>query len=918
MRTTIIVLAAAMNLAAQSASVSETPSKQPITAVEEGPKASARERAATAITAGVTVPFFLPAVSVRTLFTGDYSHSIVIPSGATRVTFELRTLTPNVDVDLYVRRGSEPTLPAGGGQVIADYSSIGLTGNEDIVIQSPPAGTYYAAYGMYSLFASANCTIRVIIELPAPCTYSLSGSSTTIPGAGGTGSFQVLAPAGCAWTATSPAPWITVTSGSSGSGNGTVSFSVAPNLTGSLRFAVFIVGGQSYRVEQPPLPACTYSISPIDLFMPASGGNATVTVTAPAGCNWSVAPGASWVFLSGASSGSGNGGVPLSISPNTGTLQRSTTLTIAGIPFVITQEGASCTYTLTPPSTFVPASGASLQINVTASTGCAWTAASNAAWITVTTGSSGSGPGSISFVVAPNNTPSSRTGTLTVGGQTFTITQAGGGCSFQLSPAFAEFSSAGGIGSFMVTTGDSCSWNLTNSLTWISILSGASGFGPGMVTYNVSPNPNAGSRAGTLSISGQQFTVTQSGTTLPPPSQTQATRFVAVEPCRLVETRPEYNFEGRTGPFGPPFLNGGETRTFTPSASSVCRNIPASARAFVLNVTLVPRGFVDFVTVYPAGETRPDFWTVRSQDGQIVANSAIVRAGSAGGLSIYTSNATDLIIDISGYFTDDSSLSNLVYYPLTPCRVIETRPEYRPAFGPFGPPAMNARETRSFRLPGNGYCPVPAGAAAYSITITVVPTINLAYLTAWPSGRTQPNVSSMNSPTGRVLANSVIVPASPDGSISLFTFDRTDVIVDINGYFAPDDRATGLFYFPTRQCRVSNTLDPSFTGAFGGGMLGSESTRTIPILASPNCPGIASNARAYAANATVIPNGSPMPFLTVWPTGQARPNASVINAFQGQTVSSGFIVPAGLGGSIDVFAYRATHLAMELAGYFGR
>jgi hypothetical protein len=101
-------------------------------------------------------------------------------------------------------------------------------------------------------------------------------------------------------------------------------------------------------------------------------------------------------------------------------------------------------------------------------------------------------------------------------------------------------------------------------------------------------------------------------------------------------------------------------------------------------------------------------------------------------------------------------------------------------------------------------------------------------------------------------------------------------------------------------------------------MFGNEATRTIPILASPNCTGIASTARAYAANATVIPNGSPMPFLTVWPSGQARPNASVINAFQGQTVSSGFIVPAGSGGSVDVFAYRATHVAMELSGYFGR
>jgi hypothetical protein len=394
-------------------------------------------------------------------------------------------------------------------------------------------------------------------------------------------------------------------------------------------------------------------------------------------------------------------------------------------------------------------------------------------------------------------------------------------------------------------------------------------------------------------------------------------RFVSVTPCRLMETRPEYNFQGRAFPFGPPFLNGGETRTFSPQASSVC-SVPATAKAFVLNVTLIPRnGGVDFVTVFPAGDTRPDYWTVRSPDGLIVANSAIVRSGVAGGISVYTSSAADVLVDIAGYFTDNASESNLTFYPLTPCRVIETRAAYRPQAGQFGPPSMAARQTRTFRFPQSTECQIPQGASAYSITITVVPSGPLPYLTAWPAGATQPNVSSINSPNGRVLANSVIVPASADGSISLYAFEATDVIVDINGYFAPDN-GTGLFFYPVTQCRASNTNDPSYTGSFGGPAFGDNSTRTIPVRASTRCPGIPQTVRGYAANATVIPGGNPMPFLTVWGTGQAQPNASVINAFQGQTVSSGFIVPAGTDGSIDVFAFRSTHVTLEISGYFGR
>src|SRR5262249_39737749 len=156
------------------------------------------------------------------------------------------------------------------------------------------------------------------------------------------------------------------------------------------------------------------------------------------------------------------------------------------------------------------------------------------------------------------------------------------------------------------------------------------------------------------------------------------------------------------------------------------------------------------------------------------------------------SDDTDAIIDISGYFTDDTNVEAYAYYPLTPCRVLDTRSLYRPTAGPFGPPSMNAREARSLQVPVGPYCQVPQGAKAYSVTLTVVPPGPLAFLTAWPTGGAQPNVSSINSPAGRTLANSVIVPAGANGSIDLFAYDRTDLLIDITGYFAADDGATGL------------------------------------------------------------------------------------------------------------------------------
>jgi hypothetical protein len=398
--------------------------------------------------------------------------------------------------------------------------------------------------------------------------------------------------------------------------------------------------------------------------------------------------------------------------------------------------------------------------------------------------------------------------------------------------------------------------------------------------------------------------------------QNNGLRFVPLSPCRILETRPEYNYQGRIGPFGPPFFTAKETRVVPLPQSTVCR-IPTSAKAYVLNATLVPRGRVDFVTIWPTGEDQPSVWTVRSPDGLVVANSTIVRAGPFGSLSVYSSGNTDLVLDIAGYFTDSTGDPGFVYYPLTPCRVVETRSVMRPTFGPYGPPTMATGETRHFHFPSSPYCQVPSGAAAYSVTITAVPKGPLAFLTAWPTGAVRPNVSSLNSPSGRILANSFLVPAAGD-SIDVYTYDETDFLIDMNGYFAPDDGLTGLYYFTLPQCRVMDTTNPAFPGVFGGPMFPDNSSRTLPMPNAPFCPGIPASAKAYAVNVTALPAGSPMPYLTAYPTGQPRPVVSFLNAFEGQVVTNSVIVPAGTGGAIDLYAYRRANIVLEVSGYFSR
>ncbi len=254
-----------------------------------------------------------------------------------------------------------------------------------------------------------------------------------------------------------------------------------------------------------------------------------------------------------------------------------------------------------------------------------------------------------------------------------------------------------------------------------------------------------------------------------------ALAFYPATPCRVADTR------GVAGTFGGPSMSSGQTRDF-PIPLGACA-IPSTAGAYSLNVTVVPDPavqYLGYLSTWPAGHPQPPVSTLNSWTGKVVANAALVPAGDGGSISVFVTNPTDVILDANGYFATPGGTGGLSFYPVTPCRVADTRT----ASGPFGGPAMQARETRAFAIPASG-CSIPATAAAYSLNVTAVPDGLLQYLTAWPAGSAQPLVSTLNSWDGSVVANGAIVPAGPDGAIDIFVTDPTDLILDINGYFAP-------------------------------------------------------------------------------------------------------------------------------------
>jgi subtilisin family serine protease len=167
---------------------------------------------------------------------------------------------------------------------------------------------------------------------------------------------------------------------------------------------------------------------------------------------------------------------------------------------------------ISPASQNFVSSGGAGVVNITAPAGVGWQTFVNDAWITVTSGGSGSGNGTLNFSVAAN-TGAARTGTLIVAGRLFTVTQDAPACTYAISPTSASFTSAGGAGSVTVTAGAGCAWTAASNAAWITITSGASGSGNGAVSYSVAANAGA-ARSGTMTVAGQTFTVTQSAPTL--------------------------------------------------------------------------------------------------------------------------------------------------------------------------------------------------------------------------------------------------------------------------------------------------------------------------------------------------------------------------------------------------------------------
>ena len=573
-------------------------------------------------------------------------------SAAAGERLEITISFANFDPYLYLLDASGRVLAQGRGSRLPETGGF----------VAPAGGTYLVEVTSNFSGVTGSYTLNLNVT-PGSCSFAIDSISQTFESAGGTGSVSVMAPNGCGWTATSNASWLQITSAASGTGNGTINFTVAPN-TGVLRSGALTVAGIVFTVEQAGAGgSCATQaaslgetvnggLSAADCrsrlritstfyadrysFNFTAGQQLAINVTSSSFAPYLYLTNADGVILAESAASQGAARLPA----GTGFL----TLPASGVYFIeVTSSNAlsagsytlslsaptGCAYSLTLARGRFESGGGPGRLGVVAGNACAWTATSDVAWITFPTGASGVGNGEINFAVAANTSGNVRSGSITLGGQSFLVEQAGaggscavqmispgqtvsarittadcrgsmdfssaieysdrysfsaqagdriailttrtisffeprlflfdprgallrsndfrlpssgfltlpvsgiytleasetdtgdytltllrlpGGCNYDIAPTGQSLEFAGGEGSFNLTAGDGCPWQIISTANWITLAAGSgSGTGNATIRFTVANNNTPTARSGALLVGDRSFLVEQAG-----------------------------------------------------------------------------------------------------------------------------------------------------------------------------------------------------------------------------------------------------------------------------------------------------------------------------------------------------------------------------------------------------------------------
>ena len=341
---------------------------------------------------------------------------------------------------------------------------------------------------------------------------TISPESATYEAAGGTGTITVTPPDRMSWQARANVDWVSV-SPVSGTGNGTVTFTVAPLNEVVTRQGTLTVGGQTFTVFQY---GRRIKLSPAKAEYDYLTHVIPITVDALAITTWTVEPKNSWISVVDGGRGQGGDLVTVAIGENPSWAARTGTVKIGTETFTVTQKGRTALeFGISPEKTTASVEGANGLIAVTATPDLPWSAASQANWLTIYAGTgTGAGNGNVVYSAAPNPTLYERTGKIVVtpgdtkvSAKMHTVTQPAAVSA--LSGNGYEFAAAGESCEVRVSLSDIVQWQIENKLAWLTVSGSTNRVGPGTVVLQAAPNDTVYPRSGTVTIARRPFKVSQ-------------------------------------------------------------------------------------------------------------------------------------------------------------------------------------------------------------------------------------------------------------------------------------------------------------------------------------------------------------------------------------------------------------------------
>lgn len=274
--------------------------------------------------------------------------------------------------------------------------------------------------------------ILIINQAGLQCSYSLQPTSIEHSAQATTATIQVTAPEGCAWSAGSNDAWISLLNGNNGNGTGTTTYYITENATPYTRQGTLKIADQFITLKQSSPSSCDYQLEPTSYQTNASGGIASITLTAANNCQWTAGSNDNWLSIVEGNIGTGNGTIRYFIANNPNESNRLGTLKIADQLFTVTQTDLECTYQIDNIVKYYDAKTNQDSLNITAPKDCRWNIMTDATWIKLISANTGLGSNIIHYTVQPNDSNEKRTATIAIEDQTLKITQLGKGPSYLL------------------------------------------------------------------------------------------------------------------------------------------------------------------------------------------------------------------------------------------------------------------------------------------------------------------------------------------------------------------------------------------------------------------------------------------------------------------------------------------------------